>query len=47
MYDIKVWDEKHLTEEDCRSMNNSYEMDLPIGDYDVELVDVRVVCEQE
>lgn len=48
MYDIKVWDDKHITAEDCESMNDSYSLDIPIGEYgDVELTDMKVVCTQE
>lgn len=49
MYDIKVWDDKHITEEDCNSMNDSYTLNIPLGDSgtEVEVVDFKVVCNQE
>ncbi len=53
LYDIKTWDDKHLTEKDCDDMNDEFTLsipldqvsDIPVGD--VELVDMRVVCEQD
>ena len=47
LYDIKTWKDRHVTEEDCAGMNDSYTLSVPIGEYDdVELVDYEVVCEQ-
>ncbi len=49
LYDIKVWDDKHLTEEDCESMNDSYSLELPLEDYGIDLgaMDFRVECSQD
>lgn len=47
LYDIKTWTEKQVTEEDCQGMNDSYTLNVPIGEStEVELVDFSVVCEQ-
>ncbi len=44
-YDVKVWDDKNVTDEDCRSMNDTYELNVPIGETaEFELVNVKVVC---
>ena len=47
LYDVKTWKDRHVTEEDCAGMNDSYTLSVPIGELDeVELVDYEVVCEQ-
>lgn len=44
-YDVKVWDEKSVTEEDCQSMNDTYELNVPIGETaELEVVNVKVMC---
>jgi hypothetical protein len=53
LYDIKTWDDKHVTDEDCEGMNDSREVsipvdeltDLPVGE--VELVNLRVECARD
>ena len=47
LYDVKTWKDRHVTEEDCAGMNDSYTLSVPIGELDeVELVDYEVVCER-
>lgn len=53
LYDIKTWDDKHVTDEDCEGMNDSREVSVPIGELtdlpvgDVELVNLRVECARD
>ena len=53
LYDIKTWDDKHVTDEDCEGMNDSRVVsipldeltDLPVGE--AELVNLRVECARD
>lgn len=53
LYDIKTWDDKHVTDEDCEGMNDSYTMEVNLDELTdnhlggVELVDFEVVCERD
>ncbi|MBO4646049.1 MAG: hypothetical protein J5642_05990 [Bacteroidales bacterium] len=47
-YDMKVWDDRHITEEDCQGMNDSRTVEIPLGDYgEVELADYKVICSRD
>ncbi|MCQ2280627.1 MAG: hypothetical protein MJZ49_07500 [Bacteroidales bacterium] len=53
LYDIKTWDDKHVTDEDCEGMNDSYTLSIPLDQIseiplgDAELVDFEVVCKRD
>lgn len=53
LYDIRTWDDKHVTDEDCEGMNDSYTLNIPLDQIgniplgEPELVDVEVVCERD
>ena len=53
LYDIKTWDDKHVTDEDCEGMNDSREISIPLDQIDeipigdVEIVNMTVVCKRD
>lgn len=53
LYDIKTWDDKHVTDEDCEGMNDSREISIPLDQIEeipvdeVEIVNMTVVCKRD
>lgn len=47
-YDMKVWEDKHITEEDCDAMNDSKDISIPLpNDTNYEIANYEVICTQE